>query len=119
MAIVMLTQVWIITPIQHIISGGVVAVSVIIYQTIKRIYVKSHTISLLDIGLDMCICAIISIIITIIFSQIVFISMSYMENIMALMMGVLFYSLSIQAVIILPNAMQRRIRLRKLEVALE
>ncbi|OOB79813.1 MAG: hypothetical protein BEN18_02730 [Epulopiscium sp. Nuni2H_MBin001] len=116
-AILMLSQIWIITTQQHFISVALVVVSVLLYQAIKRFYVKSHSISILDIGVDMCVTVTFSIVLAVIFSQIVFIPMYIMENIIALTMGVMFYTLSIQAVFILPNIILYRIRLSKYNIA--
>ncbi len=117
LAILMLSQIWIITTQQHFISVALVVVSVLLYQAIKRFYVKSHSISILDIGVDMCVTVTFSIVLAVIFSQIVFIPMYIMENIIALTMGVMFYTLSIQAVFILPNIILYRIRLSKYNIA--
>ncbi len=116
LAIVMLTQVWIISVQQHLISAATVVFGVVVYQAIKRLHLKNQSISALDIGLDMCITAIFCIVLAVVFSQIVFVPMYAMENIIAITMGVMFYTLSLEAVFILPSAILYRIRLRSVSV---
>ncbi len=123
-----LSEIWIITKEQHILSLGVVLLTMVLYQISKKIYTTgknnpynkekfiSHQ-TPINIGIDMLITIGLGIGVVVTLSQIVFIPMYIMENSIALIMGILFYTLAIEGIFILPYTLFRQIIFKKFFVA--
>ncbi|OON97419.1 MAG: hypothetical protein ATN36_03450 [Epulopiscium sp. Nele67-Bin005] len=124
---------WSLTFKQHLISFSFVSILALTYQIVMKYqYIKKMQLSirvpykqsyfkdpLIPFGIYLCVSALMGVPIIAVMSQLVFIPMYVMEYSIALVVGVLFYTLLFESFIILPSLIFKKDSIKRYKFAIK